>query len=652
VILGTAGHIDHGKTALVKALTGVDTDRLPEEQRRGITIELGFAPLVLPGIGTVGVVDVPGHEAFVRTMLAGASGIDLALLVVAADEGVMPQTREHLSILELLDIREAVIALTKVDLVDAEWLALVREEVTAAVAGSPLAHAPQVPVSAVTGAGLDALRSALASAASKVPRRDADDLFRLPVDRAFTVRGTGTVVTGTLWTGRLRKDDTVRVLPGGRTARVRGLQSHSSPIEVAEPGSRVAVNLGGLEIGDVPRGSTLVTDPGWEPVDVLRADVTTLDGAPAIGPRTRVRLHLGTREVGARLVRSGATGLPPRGRDDGPRADVAQSRTPTFTPMRIVLDEPIAARGGDRFVLRTGSPAATIGGGIITDAAPGHRRSRPWARAGQSAGDRAVAMARDAGVHGVPCDALPIRVGIRPSEIAAAVRACADRIEVLGGSIYDRAVIVDLEHQVTDLVSAHHERAPLEDGLSLQSVRAGLKAGLVLADHVIGRLAASGVLVVERGIVRRAGWTVRPSVAQQAALDAIARAVVAAGREPPAVSELAGAGSGQTPEAVSTLLRLLERRGLVRQVESDRFYGVETLADLAAALRGGMTGGREYGPAELREFLAVSRKYLIPLLEYFDRIGVTERHPNGRVLVEKHEVGERPGPAGLSLGRQ
>ncbi|NUQ20354.1 MAG: selenocysteine-specific translation elongation factor, partial [Gemmatimonadaceae bacterium] len=226
MILGTAGHIDHGKTTLVRALTGVDTDRLPEEKKRGITIELGFAPLELPGVGTLGVVDVPGHEAFVRTMLAGATGVDLALLVIAADEGVMPQTREHLAILSLLAVRGGVVALTKCDLVEDEWLALVTDDVRTAVEGSPLADAPIVPVSATTGAGLDALRDAIAAAARQMPARDPDDLFRMPIDRSFSVKGTGTVVTGTVWSGSLASDATVRILPSGRVARVRGVQSH------------------------------------------------------------------------------------------------------------------------------------------------------------------------------------------------------------------------------------------------------------------------------------------------------------------------------------------------------------------------------------------------------------------------------------------
>ena len=270
MILGTAGHIDHGKTTLVRALTGVDTDRLPEEKKRGITIELGFAPLTLEGVGTVGVVDVPGHEAFVRTMVAGATGIDLALVVVAADEGVMPQTREHLAILELLGVRAGVIALTKSDLVDEEWLMLVEEEVRGVVERA-LPDAPIVRTSATTGAGIDELRATLARIAAALPARSDDDLFRLPVDRAFTIKGTGTVVTGTVWSGRLSRDETARILPGDRSARVRGIQGHGAQLDAVRSGARAAVALAGVDIDDVPRGSTIVVDRDWHPTTLARA---------------------------------------------------------------------------------------------------------------------------------------------------------------------------------------------------------------------------------------------------------------------------------------------------------------------------------------------------------------------------------------------
>jgi selenocysteine-specific elongation factor len=296
VILGTAGHIDHGKTTLVRALTGVDTDRLPEEKRRGITIELGFAPLALdePSFsGTLGVVDVPGHDAFVRTMLAGATGVDLALLVIAADEGVMPQTREHLAILTLLGVRGGVVALTKSDLVDSDWVALVVDDVRKLLAGTALDGAEVVPCSATTGAGLQQVRAALAAAAARMPQRNPDDLTRMPLDRAFSVKGTGTVVTGTLWSGAIERESTVRLFPHGGVARVRSVESHGAAVDRGLPGTRVAVALAGVDREEVSHGGVLVSgDDAWKESTVLRADVALLDDAKPLGVRTRVRSTL------------------------------------------------------------------------------------------------------------------------------------------------------------------------------------------------------------------------------------------------------------------------------------------------------------------------------------------------------------------------
>jgi selenocysteine-specific elongation factor len=625
MILGTAGHIDHGKTALVKALTGIDTDRLPEEQRRGITIELGFAPLRLGDAVTVGVVDVPGHEAFVRTMLAGASGIDLALLVIAADEGVMPQTREHLAILELLGVRAGVVAVTKSDLVDADWMELVREDVTGLLAGTELARAAIVPVSATTGFGLDALRTALVAGMAGVPSRDAADVFRLPVDRSFTIKGTGTVVTGTVWTGQLAIDDIVRILPGSRTARVRGLQSHGEAVTVIAPGMRAAVSLAGVERGDVARGCTLVTDAAWDASTRLRADVALLAGARPIGPRTRIRFHLGTQDVSGRVVAmGGALGAGAR------------------TPARVVLDEPVVARGGDRFVIRSGSPVATVGGGVVTDPLPGYRRLKLWPGAATAPADRIVLIAQDAGVGGVGRSSLPVRIGTRPAGLDRDLAEAADRIEVIGGTLYDRGVVGRATERILAAIDAHHARAPLEAGMSLQSVRAADPAWAVLAEALIARLASAGTIVIDHGVVRRAGWMPRPSAAQQSELERLTSVIRTAGREPPSASELAGSGVGQTEAGVLTLLRLLDRRGVVRQVEPTRFYSVEALREMAEALRTGMQAGQEYGPAELRAFVGVSRKYLIPLLEYYDRTGVTDRRGQGRVV--------RQGGSGVSQG--
>ncbi len=354
MIIGTAGHIDHGKTALVRALTGVDTDRLPEEKRRGITIELGFAPLTLEGLGTVGVVDVPGHDAFVRTMLAGATGIDLALLVIAADEGIMPQTREHLAILSLLGVRSGVVALTKRDVADDEWVALVREDIEALLATTAWRDVPIIETSAVTGAGIEQLRTTLRERLEELPARSARDLFRMPIDRAFSVKGTGTVVTGTVWSGTVDLQTPLHLFPLDRAVRARGVQSHGAQSRSLMPGTRAAIALAGVELGDVARGGLLVEEAAWSASRVLRADVTLLGDVPrSVRPREWVRLHLGTSEVGARIVVPGGMLAPGETRG-----------------ARVVLNAPLVARAGDRFVLRLASPPSTIGGGVVADPAP------------------------------------------------------------------------------------------------------------------------------------------------------------------------------------------------------------------------------------------------------------------------------------------
>ena len=607
MILGTAGHIDHGKTALVRALTGVDTDRLPEEKQRGITIELGFAPLDLGDAGTLGVVDVPGHEAFVRTMLAGATGVDLALLVVAADEGAMPQTREHLAILTLLGIRGGVVALTKRDLVDEDWLALVADDVRALLAGSALADAPVVPVSARTGEGIESLRDALAAVARAQPSRDADDLFRMPVDRAFTVRGTGTVVTGTVWSGSVAREATLRVVPGGRAVRVRGVQQHGAAVERALPGSRAAIALAGVDVADVPRGAVLVADDRWLPSDRLRATVTLLADAPALRPRSRVRFHLGTADVGARIVAAGG-GLAPDARRGA----------------RVVLDEPVVARAGDRFVLRLPSPAATIGGGVVDDPLPPHRRVRPWDPAPADADARLRLLLAEAGVTGVEEGLLPVRLGLPPG----AVRRLASAGERVAGRLYAPGTLDGLARRVAELVGEHHRNAPLEPGAPLATVRARLAASPELADAAVAHGTREGLVEAAGGMIRRAGWVPTPSDDQRQRMDALRRALEEAGDEPPSTSELAARYGAE----IGALLRLLEREGSAVAVEPERYFARTAVEGLTGRLRGGTERGREYSPSELRDLLGISRKYLIPFLEYCDRTGVTSRRSAGRVV--------------------
>lgn len=619
MIIGTAGHIDHGKTALVLALTGVDTDRLPEEKRRGITIQLGFAPLELDGIGAVSVVDVPGHEAFVRTMLAGAAGIDLALLVVAADEGVMPQTREHLAILGALGIRGGVVALSKADLVDEELRALAAEDVAALLRGSALDGAPVIPVSARTGDGLPQLRAALAAAVRAVPARDEQAPFRLPVDRVFTVKGTGTVVTGTVWSGTVRRDDTLVALPGGEL-RVRGIEVHNHASEVGRAGQRVALALAGADREALERGAVLVQarDP-WSARDRLRADVALFDDADVIlTARTRVRLHLGTADVGARVVARGGPVRP------GSRVSV-----------RLVLDQPIAARGGDRFVLRSASPVATIGGGVITDPQPPFRRTPPFAAAGADAAQRLRWMALEEAAHGVSLRALPLRLGVNADALDRLLQANADLVRC-GDLIATVATLERARQTLLTAVDQGHASRPLDRGVPLQPIKARLGVSADLADAVVQQTVADGVLMLDGPLAARAGWAPQLTDADRAALASIELILGRAGREGPTLAEITAAVGPRAP----ALVRLMEREGSVVGIGEQRFITTAAWRECLSALRAGTLERREYAAGELREIFGIPRKFAIPLLEACDRIGVSSRQGDGRRF-----FWDRPNPA-------
>jgi len=613
MILGTAGHIDHGKTALVRALTGVDTDRLPEEKRRGITIELGFAPLELQGVGTVGVVDVPGHEAFVRTMLAGAAGVDLALLVVAADEGVMPQTREHLGILGVLGIRCCVVALTKVDLVDDEMLELAAADVADLLAGSALAAATVIPVSARTGQGLDALRLALASAALGVPARDALDLFRMPVDRAFTVKGTGTVVTGTVWGGSVAREDALRVFPGGAAVRVRGVESHDHAVDVGRAGQRVALAVTGVDREMLARGAVLVNAAdAWAESDRMRADVALFDDAGvALTARTRVRLHLGTAEVGARVVARGGPVLPG-----------------AATAVRLVLDQPLTARGGDRFVLRSASPLTTIGGGVITDPLPPFRRVPPFAHASASPAERLQWMVEESGGRGLLTSSVSLRLGVPVTDLPRLVTGLSPAVVERDHRLVEQHRLTTADTLLLGAVDAAHAARALDRGTPLQPVRSRLGLGAELAECVIRDAVDRGTIFIADGLVARAGWTPRFADADRVAMAAIEAMLATAGREAPSLAEITLIAGPRTP----ALIRLLERERRVVPVGEQRFLTPDAWAGALRALRDGTRENRAYAAGEIREIFGVSRKFSIPLIEGCDRVGVSTRVGDGRVF--------------------
>ncbi|MFL5481103.1 MAG: selenocysteine-specific translation elongation factor [Gemmatimonadaceae bacterium] len=619
VIIGTAGHIDHGKTALVKALTGVDTDRLPEEKRRGITIDLGFASLALDGVGTVGVIDVPGHEDFVRSMVVGASGIDLGLLVIAADEGVMPQTVEHLSILQLLDIPLIAVAITKSDLVDSDWVAMVQQDVLRLFTQKQLREPAIMVCSARTGAGIDALRATLSRLLANVVSRRAGDVFRLPVDRCFTIKGTGTVVTGTVWSGELDVDANVFILPTQRAARVRRLEQHGKMSSQIEAGSRAAIALAGVEVNEAPRGSVVVRDESWKATSLFEAVVRIDRGSvQALTPRTRLRLHAGATEVGAQLTRGGV------------------QRTTGDALARLVTDAPIVLRGGDRFVLRLPAPLRTIGGGVVIDPYARRRRLPAW-------GDRLALLSRDAttrlryiletqATHGLHKRDVPIRVGCTPAEVGAI--AGASGAYVATHNLFLPAAVEQVMASVRRIVAEFEIKSPLAVGIPTRTVRESLRVNEELADVAISGLQQLGEVEAAGPLLRRVGWTPSPTARDLEATNRVAHDICAAEQEPPSVSELVTRYGSSVP----ALLRMLERQGRVVQVERDRYYDRIALDAMIAQLKETLKPGEVYAPAQLRDVLGSSRKFLIPFLEFCDRRGVTERRGDGRVLKETPEV--------------
>lgn len=625
IILGTAGHIDHGKTALVRALTGIQTDRLEEEQRRGITIDLGFAHLDLPDGTRAGIVDVPGHEGFIRNMLAGATGIDVAILVVAADEGVMPQTREHVAILDLLGVRAGVVAVTKVDIVEQEWLELVTDELRSELADTPFADAPIVPVSSLTGQGIERLLHELRQVLDTSSARDADDLFRLPVDRVFTIHGTGTVVTGTVWTGSLTRDQTVRILPQDRSARVRALQVHGRDSDRIGAGQRAAVALAGLDRERIARGDVLVLDPGWAGHAMLTARIRLLrDSSWSIRPRQRIRFHLGTAEVLGRVVLLDRAELVP--------GDVAWAQ--------LRLESPVVARAGDRFVIRSYSPVTTIGGGVVIEPhAPKRHRLADSDRAhlesilGGSVEEALKARVRLAAWEGAPIRNLPIELPHSPGAIHDALERGDGEIVVRVGTLaFDAQVFDAARTALLEAVASYHDRHPLRPGIEHEELRRALptRAGAGLADAALEALVRDRRLVARHGAVALHDFQPRLSPEQQRAQERLWNAIAEGGLTPPATADLArliGSESELRP-----LLKLLEAEDRIVPLTQEIYIARPALDQVTAVLRAQFMIGQEFTPADLKQVINVSRKYLIPLLEYLDRAGVTARHGNARVL--------------------
>jgi selenocysteine-specific elongation factor len=601
IIVGTAGHIDHGKTALVRALTGIDTDRLEEEKRRGISIDLGFAHLDLaPGV-RVGFVDVPGHERFIKNMLAGAGGIDLVLLVVAAGESIKPQTREHFDICRLLGVRKGLVALTKADLVDRETLDLTRLEIEEFAAGSFLDGAPVVAVSAVTREGLDELRARLLELAGETPPKDSSRHFRLPIDRAFSMRGFGTVVTGTLVSGSVEKEQEVEVHPGGRRLRVRGIQVHGQAVERASAGQRTALNVTGAEPSELARGMALAEPGVFQATRYIDVRLELLPGAKPLKDRAPVHFHAGTAEVEAQ-VRLLARGY-----------------------ARIVLREPLLLLPGDRFIIRMFSPVVTIGGGVVADIT-GHRYRR-----GEDAAARLDALLREPvevlvreSEYGLGLADLVARTGLMPAEIEQASKS--ERLVALRQPqlwLVDRDWFDSALARVTNLLRAFHQQNPLLAGMPKQELR----SREFLLDAIVER--APGI-VSEGEIVRLASHKIVLKQDEEQARGSIEKAFRDAGLTAPAMSDVL-AKAGLDPARARSLLQILLRDGRLVKVSDDLVFhrvAIDALRERLAPHK----GARLTVP-QFKDLARVSRKYAIPLLEYLDREHVTRREGDHRLVL-------------------
>ena len=616
VIIGTAGHIDHGKSALVEALTGQPMDPLAEERRRGITIDLHFAGLRLPDGRMVGVVDVPGHEDLVRTMVAGAAGIDLVLLVVAADEGIMPQSREHLAVVEQLRIPAGIPVITKSDLVDPEWLAMITGEVSEWLRESPVTFSAPLTTSARSGSGIPELREAIAKAREAGGRRDAGDLARLPIDRVFSLPGAGTVVTGTAWSGTFKVGDAVQVLPGERQARIRSIERHGESLEASCPGDRIAVGLAGIDREDIRRGQQLVAanDP-WEVSTALDVQLELLDSAARpIKHLTRLRVHLGTAEVLARV----------HGREP--------VMPGTSRLVRLVLEEPLLARGGDRLVMRSYSPVVVLGGGWVVDPLPpAGKGERGGAEPSREPRDAAAALL-DRRPLGVSRTQLPILLGLAPTVVASLV--LDPSFQLVGDTVISRQQLVSVETAASQLVAAYHHAHPAEPGMPLETLRHGLNRFGAAGEAALSALVATGLLVSEGALIREA--TFRPALtAGDPGVSRIVARIEEAGLAPPSLGELE-----ESEPRAAELLRVAAREGRIIAVERDRYFGKAALDGFALTL-GRLAGQGAVTPAAVRDATGLSRKFTIPLLEWADRAGLTVRRGDVRLAGPglKREIG-------------
>ena len=625
VILGTAGHIDHGKSSLVKALTGIDPDRLKEEKERGITIDLGFAYLNYSDNLTVGIVDVPGHERLVRNMLAGAAGIDMVLFVIAADEGIMPQSREHLAICDLLKIKSGLIALNKADLVEEEWLELVKEEVKDFVKGTFLEGAEVIPVSAKTGMNIELLKDKIKEIALRIPPKPSGGVFRLPIDRVFTLKGFGTVVTGTAVSGRIQIDDPIEILPSQKKSKVRGLQSHGKPLKEGLAGQRLAINLQGIEKEEIERGDIVAKPDTFIPTNLLNVKLELLKNSPPVKNRSLVHLHIWTSEAMARCIFFDREELLP-----GESA---------FCQMR--LDRPVVTSHEDRFVIRRVSPLDTIGGGTVLDPNPLRKRypelinDLSVLEKGSLEEKLSVKILRS--IRGFPKRRLFGWINSEISEIERAVSSLKGKgvVVEVDGTLYHSRHIEELKKALISNLKDFHNKNPLKPGALKEELRSVLQLSL---RHQLEHPLFDFIIINSPEVVKE-GEYLRLKEFKTASLDPelkkkLLEEIRKGAFQPPTKEELSKL-LNLNDKKLDDALRLLAQEGLLERINDSLYISKEHLQELFKKLKAFFARKTELTVSDFRDMLQTTRKYAIPFLEYLDSKKITMRVGDIRKLLRE-----------------
>ncbi len=613
IILGTAGHIDHGKSSLVKALTGIDPDRLKEEKERGITIDIGFADLVYPDNGlTVGIVDVPGHEKLIRNMLAGAGGIDMVLLVIAADEGIMPQSREHLAICDLLKIKCGLIAITKADLVEKAWVDLIRDEILSFVKGTFLENSTIVPVSSKTGENLDTLKNEIKDLALKVAPKDTGGLFRLPIDRVFTLKGFGTVITGTAISGRVSLDDPLEILPANIRAKVRGLHSHGSAIGTAYAGQRVAVNLQGVEKEGLARGDVAVTPSSFAQTKSLDAFLELLPETPILKNRSLVHFYVGTAETVARIILYEKEELKPG--------------DSCYCQLR--LQDPVIAVAGDRYIIRRFSPLETLGGGEVVDPSPTRKRRRGGIEDlgllySGSLDQKVSLKIEKSGPQGISLNTIRgwIRADLKSLDDTLKRLEKAGELIVFEDLIIHRKPFQSLQNEILELLRAFHKKNPLKLGMSKEEIRNQLRIDARLFNYILTGLA--GVLA-EKDLVRLSEFKVELSSREEEIKVKVLDLLEKCGFQPPTKEEISSSLKIEQKRLTDILSLMSKERKVVRMNES-LYMSIGVYNEMLSLLETFFKKKPEMTVAEFRDLLNTTRKYALPFLEFLDSQKVTLR---------------------------